>query len=36
MLRFWGILTIELGIGAAVMAILVALYDNIVQGEDHA
>lgn len=36
LLRFWGILTIELGIGAAVMAILIALYDNIVQGEDHA
>lgn len=35
MLRFWGILIIEIGVGAAVMSILVSLYDNIVQGEDH-
>lgn len=35
-LRFWGVFIIELGIGAAVMSILVSLYDNIMKGEDHA
>jgi multicomponent Na+:H+ antiporter subunit B len=34
-LRYTGILIIEIGIGAAVMAILVSLYDNIVKGEDY-
>lgn len=34
MLRYYGILIIEVGIGMAVMAILVMLYDNMVNGED--
>lgn len=34
-LRYWGILIIEIGIGLAVMAILVMIYDNMVEGEDH-
>lgn len=34
-LRYWGILIIEVGIGIAVMAILVSIYDNLVRGEDH-
>ena len=34
MLRFYGLLIIEVGIGLAVMAILVMLYDNMVKGED--
>jgi multicomponent Na+:H+ antiporter subunit B len=33
-LRYWGILIIEVGIGIAVMAILVSIYDNLVRGED--
>ena len=33
--RYIGILIIELGIGAAVMAILVMLYDNMIKGEDY-
>lgn len=36
MLRYWGILIIEIGIGLAVMAILVMIYDNMVKGEDYA
>ncbi|MFU8811787.1 MAG: MnhB domain-containing protein [Balneolaceae bacterium] len=35
-LRYYGILIIEVGIGLAVMAILVMIYDNMVKGEDHA
>lgn len=34
-LRFYGILIIEIGVGLAVMAILVMIYDNMVQGEDY-
>ena len=33
--RYIGILIIEVGIGAAVMAILVMIYDNMVKGEDY-
>ncbi|MDZ7758044.1 MnhB domain-containing protein [Rhodohalobacter sp.] len=36
MVRYWGILIIEVGIGLAVMAILVMIYDNMVKGEDYA
>lgn len=35
-MRYWGILIIEVGIGLAVMAILVMIYDNMVKGEDYA
>lgn len=34
-LRYTGILIIEVGIGIAVMAILVMIYDNMVRGEDY-
>ena len=34
-LRYTGILIIEIGIGLAVMAILVMIYDNLVRGEDY-
>lgn len=34
-LRFYGILIIEVGVGLAVMAILIMIYDNMVQGEDY-
>lgn len=34
-LRYVGILIIEVGIGLAVMAILVMIYDNMVRGEDY-
>ncbi len=33
-LRYTGILIIEVGIGLAVMAILIMIYDNMVRGED--
>jgi multicomponent Na+:H+ antiporter subunit B len=33
-LRFYGVLIIELGIGLAVMAVLVLIYDNMTKGED--
>lgn len=35
MLRYYGILIIEVGIGLAVMAILIMIYDNMVRGEDY-
>lgn len=35
-LRYTGILIIEIGIGAAVMAILIMIYDNMIRGEDNA
>lgn len=35
MLRYWGMLIIEVGIGIAVMAILIMIYDNLTYGEDH-
>ena len=34
-LRYTGILIIEVGIGLAVMAILVMIFDNMVKGEDY-
>lgn len=34
-LRYTGILIIEIGVGLAVMAILVMIYDNLVRGEDY-
>jgi len=33
--RFWGILSIEFGVGLAVMAVLVAIYDDLLEGEPH-
>ncbi len=33
-LRFFGILGIELGVGLAVMTILVSIYDNLIGAED--
>lgn len=33
-LRFFGILFIEVGVGIAVMAILVSIYDNLIDDED--
>ncbi|HAC14729.1 MAG TPA: sodium:proton antiporter [Bacteroidetes bacterium] len=33
--RYIGLLIIEVGIGAAVMAILVMIYDNMIKGEDY-
>lgn len=33
-LRYWGILIVEVGIGLAVMTVLVSIYDNMVSGED--
>lgn len=33
-LRYTGILIIEIGIGLAVMAILIMIYDNLARGED--
>ena len=33
-LRFFGILFIEVGVGIAVMAILVSIYDNLIDEED--
>jgi multicomponent Na+:H+ antiporter subunit B len=35
-IRYYGILIIEVGIGLAVMAILIMIYDNLVRGEDYA
>jgi multicomponent Na+:H+ antiporter subunit B len=35
MLRSWGILMVEIGVGAAVMGILVAIYDDILEGEPY-
>lgn len=34
-LRYWGILIIEFGIGLTVMAVLVSIFDNMLQGEDY-
>lgn len=34
-LRYYGMLVIEIGIGVAVMAILIMIYDNLTAGEDH-
>ena len=34
MLRFYGVLVIEAGIGLAVLAVLVMIYDNMVRGEE--
>lgn len=35
MLRYTGILIIEVGIGLAVMSILIMIYDNMAWGEDY-
>lgn len=35
-LRYIGILIIEVGVGLAVMAILVMIFDNMLKGEDYA
>jgi multicomponent Na+:H+ antiporter subunit B len=35
-LRYTGILIIEVGVGLAVTAILVMIFDNMVKGEDYA
>src|SRR5690625_3269025 len=35
LLRYYGVLIIEVGIGIAVMAILVMIYDHLAQGEDY-
>lgn len=35
-LRYTGILIIEVGVGLAVMSILVMIFDNMVKGEDYA
>lgn len=35
-LRYTGILIIEVGVGFAVMAVLVMLFDNLLNGEEHA
>lgn len=34
-IRYYGILIIEIGIGLAVMAILVMIYDHMTHGEDY-
>ena len=34
-LRFLGILMVEIGVGLAVMAILVAIYDDLLEGYPH-
>ena len=34
-LRFLGILLVEIGVGLAVMAILVAIYDDLLEGYPH-
>jgi multicomponent Na+:H+ antiporter subunit B len=31
--RGWGILFVEIGVGVAVMGILVAIYDNLLEGD---
>ena len=33
MLRSWGILIVEIGVGLAVMAILVSIYDDLLEGK---
>lgn len=35
MIRYFGILIIEVGIGLTVMTILIMIYDNMVKGEDY-
>jgi multicomponent Na+:H+ antiporter subunit B len=35
MIRYYGILIIEVGIGLAVMAILIMMFDNMTRGEDY-
>jgi len=36
LVRYYGTLIIEVGIGLAVMAILIMIFDNLVNGEDDA
>jgi multicomponent Na+:H+ antiporter subunit B len=33
MARFWGILFVEIGVGIAVMGLLVAIYDDLMEGD---
>lgn len=33
MLRSWGILIVEIGVALAVMGILVAIYDDLLEGD---
>ncbi len=34
LLRYYGILTIEIGVGLAVMSIIIMIFDNMAKGED--
>jgi multicomponent Na+:H+ antiporter subunit B len=34
LLRYYGILSIEIGVGLAVMSILIMIFDNMAKGED--
>lgn len=31
--RFWGVMFVEIGVGIAVMGIIVAIYDDLLEGE---
>jgi multicomponent Na+:H+ antiporter subunit B len=34
-LHYWGILIVEIGVGLAVMSVLVAIFDRLMEGRDH-
>lgn len=34
-IHYWGILVVEVGVGLAVMAILVAIFDRLIDSSDH-
>lgn len=36
MLRSWGVLFVEIGVGLAVMGILVSIYDDLLEGDPNA
>ncbi len=36
MLRSWGVLFVEVGVGVAVMGILVSIYDDLLEGDPNA
>jgi len=36
MARSWGILFVEIGVGVAVMGLLVAIYDDLLEGDPNA
>lgn len=36
MARSWGILFVEIGVGVAVMGLLVAIYDDLLEGDSNA